>query len=483
MRYLVFVLLFCCSSWAVAIAWVEDYETARALGRELDQPVFVYFDARWCSWCHRYVDETLADPSIREVLRRRYVAVQVDWDARPDLVRHYGANGLPYTVLLAPDGEIMGRFLGLVSSSDLLARLEQGGRGLDDASLRHAQLPVIRPTGLDEAAWQAFQQEWLDYLERLWSTPTNGLHGLFDTGLTLKWPQPLTWIWLEEQRAWLDRHALAQRGEVERLWDPVDGGFFNYAEVIATHLETSKILDVNAWMAAWLAVNEQVLIDEAARSTLAFLETRLQSRTGAFYQALYADQDYYALDAPRRVDASPPRIDTVIRADSNGWAIWGLACAVQRGAAADETTRLAQTALLDVLHNLQRDGRLVHHQRDGELGRKVWPEDWLALLAAAAALDRLQPAAGWSQRLGAILEEAVGWVKVAVAGPLDSDRAALLAWVAVQPAYREAFPDGTVEWALGSLALEAETLPDRLIPGLAAWQYWLGREPRDGQCW
>ena len=474
-------LLCCWPAWALAsITWVTDYEQARAQAVASERPLFVYFDARWCSWCHRYLDETLSEPQVSEYLQRHYIPVKVDWDARPDLVREYRANGLPFTVLLSPQGEIRNRFVGLVNVDDLLARLRYQGMGRDDLALRLAELPLLRPEGTDELAWERFHGEWLDYLERLWWPPGGGLLGLFDTGLSLKWPQPMSWIWLEENGLWQGRAALARDSDLARLWDRHDGGFFNYAEPRAQHLETSKLLAENAWLAAWYASAPEREGREAASAALTFMRG-LRSEHGGLYQARQAAQDYYALPPGQR--QTPPPVDDIVRADSNGSAIMALACAAQRGLPGAQV--LAEEAMDGLWRNLWQDGRL-HHARRGELlGGMVWPEDSLYLLAAAAALHSLNADSPWLERVEGLLTQIASWAEQARASGqvLHSDRAAILAWVAAHPHYREAFAAEVFAWAITHLELGPETLPDRLVPGLAAWQRSLGNGLAGSGCW
>ena len=472
------LLLLCWPVWAGAsIAWLADYEQAREHAQAQDLPLMVYFDARGCSWCHRYRDETLSQPQVVEYLQRHYLAVQVDWDARPDLVRHYGANGLPYTVLLAPDGSLRSRFLGLVETDALLARLADERRGSDDAELRLGDFPPLQPQGTDEAAWRAFRDEYLAQLERLWWPPGGGLLGLFDTGLSLKWPQPMTWLWLEENGLWQERATQASATELERLWDRHDGGFFNYAEPRAEHLETSKLLPDNAWLAAWLAGTSEGEGAEAAASTLKWLRG-LQSGRGGLYQARQADEGYYRQPPEQR--RAPPPVDDIVRADANGSAVWALACAAERGL--EGAQQLAEQTMAGVLDNLWQEGQLHHARRGERLGSQVWPEDGLYLMAGALALDRLAGETAWRERVAAIADGVFEWAEGAQGGPMHSDRAAILAWVAAQPEYRGDFPQGTAAHALRQLSLGAETLPDRLVPGLFAWQRLLG-EQGGGACW
>ena len=79
------------------LRWVDNYEQGLVEATRQARPVFVYFDAAWCSWCQQYKQGTLLDPGVRELLGRHYVTVLVDFDARPDLAQRYRVRGLPYT--------------------------------------------------------------------------------------------------------------------------------------------------------------------------------------------------------------------------------------------------------------------------------------------------------------------------------------------------------------------------------------------------
>ena len=67
--------------------------------------VLLDLEAVWCHWCHVMDETTYRDPAVRRLLADKYIAVQVDQDARPDLANRYEDYGWPATIVFDPDGE------------------------------------------------------------------------------------------------------------------------------------------------------------------------------------------------------------------------------------------------------------------------------------------------------------------------------------------------------------------------------------------
>lgn len=109
------------TGWREA-GWYENYELALEESRRSNRPVLVYFDAIWCSWCQQYKREVLDKPQVKLFIHRYYSPVVVDFDARPDLFNHFGGRGLPFTVFLSPDGNVVNRFVGILSVKDFFKR-------------------------------------------------------------------------------------------------------------------------------------------------------------------------------------------------------------------------------------------------------------------------------------------------------------------------------------------------------------------------
>ncbi len=465
-------------------AWTAGWEAGLARARAEGRPAFVYFQAVWCSWCHRYERETLADARVRAFLEARTVPVLVDYDARPDLFRRLGGRGLPYTVLVDGEGRPLGAFTGVLSPEDLLSWVESR------LAARAAGVPAREAApARAHAGFGPFRRAFLDHVETLYDPETGTLAGRFESGAGLKRPSPLTWLALADEPAWRARAARAVRREVSVLLDRVDGGFFYFLDPhrAEPHRETAKLLEANAWMAAWAAVMGRRLDDaalrRAARSGIWWIAlVARDGRGGGFFQSQVADARYYGLPPRERLRAAPPPVDPLKRADANAQAAWALAIAA--GALGEpRALELAREALGFVLGRLHAPGGGLRHLAvagprplagapvPARVPRDL-PEDLLWAAAAARALGRADPAGRWPARAEALARRLAARLEALMARPPPDPRlAALTAWVCVPAAGWPRCPAGAFAWALAGLTVGAGTAPDDLALGYAAWAW------------
>jgi thioredoxin-related protein len=458
--------------------WHRDFEAGLAAAQRRNQPAVVYFDAPWCSWCQLYKESTLDDARVRRALARDFVAILVDFDARPDLAARYRVRGLPYTVVLGADGRKRNAFSGVLTAPDLLevlaASLKLAPQGAEAPAPVH---PVARS---DAARLAAFRASFLQHVDRLYAPEHKTLAGRFENGATLKRPSPLTWLYLTERRLWGERVRAALGAEHERLRDPVGGGFFNFldpARPDAVYIETSKLLEGNAWLSAWfaLAAHKEPRYREAAAQGYDYLQRVLRDEAdGGFFQAQMADQRYYALTPEARRRQSPPALDRIKRADTNAQAAWALALGAE--ALGNRNLLEAATRTIDfVLARMVRDGRLYHALRDDRLSGPDELASTLWLLAAGAEIDARAPDRARGAALRALASRAAGQLADSQRAPtrLSNEAAGLLAWVAGSERYAPLFAPATVGWALGQLRIETDSAPDDLVIGLRAWERWV----------
>lgn len=459
--------------------WITEFDSGLEHARSTGAPAFVYFDAPWCSWCQQYKRDTLDQPAVRRALVRGFIRIAVDSDARPDLMRRFGGKGLPFTVVLAPDGAVLKHFVGVMPPRDLVAVLED--------VLRPAQPPVgwtpapgetlHQVDAIDHRGYAAFRAAYLQHLESLYDPARETLFGQFETGVTYRRTAVLAWIDLMEQDVWRERVRRAARTERERLWDPVDGGFFNFIDPTRDeYLETSKLLELNAWMAAWQA---QVGVDDPQARQIAlqawrYLREVLWDRTaGGFFQAQQADNAYYALAPAERARRNAPPVDQAKRADTNAQAVWALLRLAHFSGEREAIDYAVQTMDF-LLRDLWRDGRLYHFWRAGHRSAPDQPHSWFWVLAAGAELERVRPDRARREQLAAIAGMAGRWLEVrmrdAAAPRLDNELAGLIARTAGQPDLYPQLSGGARAWALGQLRIEVETPPDEPVVGLWAWQ-------------
>lgn len=458
--------------------WHRDFEAGLATAQQRKQPVVVYFDAAWCSWCQLYKEKTLNDARVRRALARDFVAILVDFDARPDLAARYRVRGLPYTVVLGADGRKRNAFSGVLTAPDLLEVLTAS---LTLAPEPPAPAPAITPVEQHDTKRLAlFRESLLQHVERLYAPDHNTLAGRFENGVALKRPSPLTWLYLTERKLWQERVREALAAEHERLRDPVGGGFFNFLDPTrpeAIYVETSKLLEGNAWLSAWFAVaaRDEPRYREAAVQGYDYLRFVLGDETdGGFFQAQMADQRYYALAPETRHRTTPPALDRIKRADTNAQAAWAFAL----GAEALGDRRLLETGMRAVdflLTRMVRDGRLYHALRDGGLSGPDELTSALWLLAAGVEIEARAPDPVRAAALRALASRTAAQVADAqrATARLSNEAAGLLAWVARSERYAPLFTPAVVAWALGQLRIETDSAPDDLVIGLRAWEKWV----------
>ena len=459
--------------------WITEFEAGLRHARATGRPAFVYFDAEWCSWCQQYKRDTLDQPQVRTALARDFVRVAVDFDARPDLMRRFGGRGLPFTLLLAPDGALVSRFVGVMPPQDMVDMLGA-------ALLRPLRLPaaalapgevVHQVATLDRRGHEAFRAAYLRHLESLYDPARETLSGQFETGVTFRRMSLLTWIYLMEHGLWAERVQRAARAERQRLWDPRDSGFFNFIDPTRDeYLETSKLLEANAWMAAWQAqigARDPEARRIAVQAWFYLREVLWDREHGGFFQAQRADNAYYALAPAERLRRSAPPVDRAKRTDTNAQAVWALARLGRLNG--DEAVIAYAAQTMDfLLREMWHEGRLYHLWRDGRRAAPDLPHNWFWVLAAGAEIERVRPERARREQLAVIAAVAGRWLaqrmRDAPAARLDNELAGLIARTAGRRDLYPQLPAGARDWALRQLRIETETPPDELVIGLWAWE-------------
>ncbi len=293
----------------------EAFETAR---RE-SKPVFLLISAVWCYWCKYFDQKTLETDEVAMYLNRHYLSIFADHDRRMDITRRY-VRGLPMIVLFDPDGRIRQSFAGALRKEDFLSVLRRvegevradWAKGQSQAPL--AEKPVaLTPLPVVPQTYQQLRQATEDYLEEHLDT----VHGGFGMGDKYPHARILTYL-LERHDVTGDRSYLVMvekslAGILRGVYDPVEGGFFHYAEGREwrrPHYE--KLAHLNASLAAVFdkayRVTQNPRYKEAAEATITYLlRTLYDAEAGGFYGSQTADPAYYRLGArERRAVRKPP---------------------------------------------------------------------------------------------------------------------------------------------------------------------------------
>jgi hypothetical protein len=103
------------------IEW-HSYEDGMARGKFEKKAVFLHFTAEWCYFCEAMDKETFQDPEIISSLNENFISIKVDYDRETRTSDLYRITGLPDTIFIAQDGQIIGRRPGYIPP-ELLKRI------------------------------------------------------------------------------------------------------------------------------------------------------------------------------------------------------------------------------------------------------------------------------------------------------------------------------------------------------------------------
>ena len=106
------------SASANEIQW-HAYEDGMARGKFEKKKIFLHFTAAWCFYCRAMEKEAFKDSAIVSSLNENFVPIKVDYDKETDTANFYRVQGLPDTVFLAEDGQIIGRSPGYIPLAQL----------------------------------------------------------------------------------------------------------------------------------------------------------------------------------------------------------------------------------------------------------------------------------------------------------------------------------------------------------------------------
>jgi len=303
---------------------------------------FVYLDleAVWCHWCHVMDEVTFRDPAVIAEFNRKYLAVRVDQDSRPDLAARYENYGWPATVIYAADGTEIVKKQGYIAPHPM-ARLLRAVVA-DPSPVDYGDRPVeATPTGTGTAGSNGSipSAARLAQLQLNWAKGYDPIHGGWGTSHKfLDWDQE-EWALRAAARgdAVADYRARETLAKQRLLVDPVWGGVYQYSvdgDWDEPHFE--KIMPMQAENLRIYAQAYAQWGDPAdlatARAIRGYLRDFLTSPEGAFYVSQDADlkpgeenAPYFAKDDVGRRAQGIPRIDRHLYARENGWAIAALA--------------------------------------------------------------------------------------------------------------------------------------------------------------
>ncbi|MGH9423768.1 MAG: DUF255 domain-containing protein, partial [Thermoanaerobaculia bacterium] len=148
-RLLLLLLLALPLSAKPAIHWESWSDDVFARAKREHRFVLLDLEAVWCHWCHVMGEMTYSDDRVIALMNRRYIAVRVDQDSRPDLSNRYEDYGWPATIVFAADRSEIVKRSGYIPPVPMASMLQAI---IDDPSPGPSVVKEETPTFSSDAA-------------------------------------------------------------------------------------------------------------------------------------------------------------------------------------------------------------------------------------------------------------------------------------------------------------------------------------------
>ncbi|MED5342446.1 MAG: DUF255 domain-containing protein, partial [SAR324 cluster bacterium] len=283
-----------------------------------EKPLFLLFSAEWCHWCKVLESKTLREEKVYQYLNQHFVNIFIDADIHNGIYLKYRATGVPYTVFLNPDHSVYFKYSGVLYAEDFLEVIRgvqenvAVGKSLygDDEELEVYLPPKEFNLAKLESLHQLLNDGVLDNID--WK------HAGLGQGQKTIHPQLSLYLLenssVEDQEEHLEWIIPALEQAIRHLYDPLEGGFYRYAETReweVAHFE--KMADLNVGMVALLQKVNQFRptpeFEKTSEQTLKYLVKTLYSKElGVFLSFQEADTFYYFLYAEGRSQGKTPEV-------------------------------------------------------------------------------------------------------------------------------------------------------------------------------
>ncbi|MDQ2986958.1 MAG: thioredoxin domain-containing protein [Armatimonadota bacterium] len=288
------------------VDWYPWGEEAFARARSENKPVFLSIGYSTCHWCHVMEHESFEDAGVAELLSRKFIAIKLDREERPDLDHQYMAvtqamqshGGWPNSLFLTPNAEPFfaftylpkEQFMGVLSQISELWETQMmhvAGRAVDIANIVGGSLQTIRGEGSLQGVTEGACQQLLGSADI-----ENG-----GFGHAPKFPHAddltlLTRCGDDDPFVALTLTKMRQGG----IYDQLAGGFHRYStdeKWLLPHFEKmlyDQASMVNAYTEAY-AKHGTTLFKETAIEVLDFVDKYLSHEDGSFMCAIDADSE------------------------------------------------------------------------------------------------------------------------------------------------------------------------------------------------
>ncbi len=363
-----------------SVKFHEHGEGVIELARKEQKPVFMLFSAVWCYWCKVFEKETLTKKEVYSFLNENYISVFIDADLRRDLFSKYQVTFLPYAVFLRPDGTLLYKYGGTLDTEgflSLIKDLKEKARTSEKIAELEEPFSYTPPAKPDAQEFAELKSLFIETAMENFDTEEMGIGYKRKHVLVAALDYLLENGGSEKGKA-IKRHVMGTLEKaVDATLDPVEGGFFRYAEMRDWRIpHYEKMVDINGPMLYLLykadSLTPSKKLKNAAAKTKAYLSEKLfDEKTGAFLSFQVADEEYYLLDAAGRKKAKAPEVIEKIFTDRLALALVYMLDALKF--TKDEAFRQKVKSSVDFLAGMaQKQDRIYHLY---EVKSRKWSHD------------------------------------------------------------------------------------------------------------
>lgn len=147
---------------ASAVQWQPSLERAQVVAAHSNRLVLVHFWGNGCPPCAWMEREVFSRQDVAGAIDQGFVAVKVNKDQFPNLARQFGVAAVPTDVIMTPQGQVLGSYVGKTSAAEFVGRLNQvvqrttppanqnyaaqpGGNGYQGDAAYAQQMPAQQP--------------------------------------------------------------------------------------------------------------------------------------------------------------------------------------------------------------------------------------------------------------------------------------------------------------------------------------------------
>ncbi|QDU36635.1 thiol:disulfide interchange protein precursor [Maioricimonas rarisocia] len=110
------------------ITWQTDLRKAHETAVRENKPMLIVFGADWCGYCKKLERETLANPQMVKYVNAEFVPVHLDADKDKEALDILEVRGLPCSVVLSPNADLLGRIEGYQKTAPYYSKLVSARR-------------------------------------------------------------------------------------------------------------------------------------------------------------------------------------------------------------------------------------------------------------------------------------------------------------------------------------------------------------------